>query len=122
LPFPAQLRALFEHSIDGILLTIPDGQILAANPAACALLGRTESELALGIRHHMNNALAAARLELEVGLASTPLASPAAEVVASLQQHLSRMTAIVRRLDRVEELEPVPYLGKTMMSDVSADT
>jgi PAS domain S-box-containing protein len=38
-------RALFEHSIDSILLTTPDGRILAANPAACRLFGRTEEEL-----------------------------------------------------------------------------
>ncbi len=38
-------RSLFENSIDGILLTVPDGQILAANPEACRILGRTEDEL-----------------------------------------------------------------------------
>ena len=78
-------------------------------------------QLALGIRHHMNNALAAARLELEVGMVSTALPSSVSEGLTALQQHLSRMTAIVRRLDRVEELEAVPYLGQTMMLDVSAD-
>jgi PAS domain S-box-containing protein len=38
-------RMLFEHSLDGVLQTTPDGRILAANPAACRLLGRTEQEL-----------------------------------------------------------------------------
>ncbi len=38
-------RSLFENSIDGILLTAPDGQILAANPEACLMLGRSEDEL-----------------------------------------------------------------------------
>jgi PAS domain S-box-containing protein len=38
------LRAVVEHSPDGILLTAPDGRILDANPTACALLGRTEEE------------------------------------------------------------------------------
>lgn len=42
-------QAFFEHAMDGILFTIPDGRILAANPAACELLGRSESEIcALG--------------------------------------------------------------------------
>jgi PAS domain S-box-containing protein len=42
-------RLLFEHSLDGILLTTPDGGILAANPAMCRMLGYTERELcALG--------------------------------------------------------------------------
>jgi len=38
-------RSLFTTSLDGILLTTPQGEILAANPAACRLLGRTENEL-----------------------------------------------------------------------------
>ena len=41
----ARYRALFENSIDGVLLTGPDGSIFAANPAACHLLGRTEEEI-----------------------------------------------------------------------------
>jgi PAS domain S-box-containing protein len=40
-----QYRALFEYSVDAILLTAPDGRILAANPAACRMLGRTEVEI-----------------------------------------------------------------------------
>lgn len=40
-----QLRFLIENSMDAILLTIPDGRILAANPAACAMFGRTEEEI-----------------------------------------------------------------------------
>ncbi len=40
-------HSLFESSIDAILLTSPSGEILAANPAACRILGRTEEELKL---------------------------------------------------------------------------
>lgn len=38
-------RSLFEHSIDGILLTAPDGQIFEANPAMCRMLGRSEEDI-----------------------------------------------------------------------------
>ncbi len=41
----AKYRAFFENSMDGILLTIPDGRILAANPAACQILRMTEEEI-----------------------------------------------------------------------------
>lgn len=45
----AQYRLLFENSMDGILLTLPDGTILQANPSACRILGRTrEAVLAAG--------------------------------------------------------------------------
>jgi PAS domain S-box-containing protein len=38
-------RSLYHNSLDGILLTAPDGRIFAANPAACAILGRSEDEI-----------------------------------------------------------------------------
>ena len=38
-------RRLFEHSMDAILLTDPDGGIMAANPEACRMFGATEEEL-----------------------------------------------------------------------------
>lgn len=42
-------RLLFENSLDGIMLTIPDGRILKANPALCRMLGYEEAEIiALG--------------------------------------------------------------------------
>jgi PAS domain S-box-containing protein len=40
-----QYRAFFDSSIDGIFLTNPDGQIYAANPAACRMFRRTEAEI-----------------------------------------------------------------------------
>ena len=38
-------RSLFDHCLQGILLTAPAGEILAANPAACRMLERTEEEI-----------------------------------------------------------------------------
>lgn len=43
-------RSLFEQSLDGILLTAPDGRIFRANPAACEMLGRSELEICEGGR------------------------------------------------------------------------
>jgi PAS domain S-box-containing protein len=36
---------LFDNSLDGIMLTAPDGTILDANPSACRILGRTLEEI-----------------------------------------------------------------------------
>lgn len=36
---------LFKYSLDGIMLTNPNGEILQANPAACEILGMTEEEI-----------------------------------------------------------------------------
>lgn len=38
-------QALFEHSLDGILVTTPGGDVLLANPAACAILRRSAEEI-----------------------------------------------------------------------------
>ncbi|MFT3957138.1 MAG: CHASE domain-containing protein [Piscinibacter sp.] len=42
-------RMLFENSMDAVLRSRPDGSVLVANPAACALFGASEAQLqALG--------------------------------------------------------------------------
>ena len=38
-------RAFFENSMDGILLTSPDGKTISANQAACKMFGYSENEL-----------------------------------------------------------------------------
>lgn len=43
---PDAYRALFDYCADGVLFTCPDsGRVLAANPAACRLLGHSEDAL-----------------------------------------------------------------------------
>lgn len=42
-------RLIFQNSLDAFFLTVPDGSVLSANPAACRMFGRTEDEIiALG--------------------------------------------------------------------------
>jgi len=43
----ARYQLLFENSLDGLMLTAPDGSILDANPAACRIMGRTREEILL---------------------------------------------------------------------------
>jgi PAS domain S-box-containing protein len=40
-----RFRLLFENSMDGILLTSPDGKVFDANPSACSILGRTRAQI-----------------------------------------------------------------------------
>jgi PAS domain S-box-containing protein len=40
-----RFRALYENSFDAVLLTIPNGNVLSANPSACRLFGMTEKEI-----------------------------------------------------------------------------
>jgi two-component system cell cycle sensor histidine kinase/response regulator CckA len=48
-----RFRFLFENSVDAVFLTAAEGQILAANPAACAMFGMTEEELAAAGRDRL---------------------------------------------------------------------
>ncbi len=43
--FEERYLAVFENSLDGIILVRLDGTILSANPAACRMFGRSEEEL-----------------------------------------------------------------------------
>lgn len=43
-------RMLYDSSLDAILLTVPNGSILSANPAACRMFGQTEEEIKQGGR------------------------------------------------------------------------
>lgn len=45
-----RFRLLFENSLDGILLTAPDGRIFDANPSACFILGRTREQIIASLR------------------------------------------------------------------------
>lgn len=38
-------EAIFRHSMDGVLFTVPDGRVLAANPAACDILRMSETAI-----------------------------------------------------------------------------
>ena len=38
-------HSLFENSMDAVFLTVPNGKVIAANRAACAMFGMTEEEL-----------------------------------------------------------------------------
>jgi PAS domain S-box-containing protein len=63
-------RMMVASSLDGLLLTKPDGRIIAANPAACRMLGRSEAEIVAGGR---NGVVDATDPRLAAGLAERSL-------------------------------------------------
>jgi len=46
----ALYELLFQNSLDGLMLTAPDGKIFEVNPSACRILGRTREEILLAGR------------------------------------------------------------------------
>jgi len=63
----ARFRSLFENALDAMFLTLPEGRVAAANPAACAMFGMSEVELCRvgrnGITNHADPRHAAAIAE-----------------------------------------------------------
>ena len=63
----AKYRTLYENNMDGVLLTTPEGEILAANPEAQKILGYSEDELRKigreGVLDHGDSRLALALAE-----------------------------------------------------------
>lgn len=76
-------------------------------------------ELAVGVRHEMNNILAALRLEVELHLDGPDIAAGQRASAATMLALTDRLAAALTRLDRVEELQSVPYLGDLRMLDIS---
>ena len=125
----ARYRATFEISLQAILLTTPEGQILSANPAACRLLGYSETELvtltqsglstvdAGRLTQHVHHCLFASRchgdavlvrrdgmtIEVESSMALFTERSGALRISIELQD-VSHARQIERRLQRLTKL------------------
>jgi PAS domain S-box-containing protein len=76
-------------------------------------------QLALGVRHEVNNALAALRGELELLFTMPTLQRDELEGLGSAISQTDRIAAALRRISHVEGLQSVPYAGTMRMLDVS---
>jgi signal transduction histidine kinase len=78
-------------------------------------------QLALGLRHEINNALASVMLNAELFAEEDGLdAEQRARVVAIVEQS-DRMRRVLRRLEKAERFDVVvPYLNEGYMVDLSA--
>lgn len=81
---------------------------------------RALQELAVGIRHEVNNTLAALLANAQVLMESPGLDQAGLEAACAVQSEVLRLAEVTERLQRVEELPRVPYLGSVIMVDVSA--
>lgn len=77
-------------------------------------------QLALGLRHELNNALAGLILETELLSAGAgPGHGRYRESVRSIQGQVWRIHEVLRRLDDVDALRTKPYLDRGLMIDLS---
>lgn len=80
---------------------------------------RALQELPVGIRHEVNNALAALLENAQVLAETNGLDAVGQEAARAIQTEVLRLAEVTERLQRVEELPRVPYLGSVVMIDVS---
>ena len=76
-------------------------------------------QLALGLRHELNNALAGLILETELLSGAGTGYERYRESVASIQSQVWRIHEVLRRLDDVDVLPTKPYLDRGLMIDLS---
>ncbi len=74
----------------------------------------------MGIRHEVNNALAALLANAQVLAETNGLDAVGRESARAIQSEVLRLAEVTERLQRVEELPRVLYLGSVVMIDVSA--
>jgi signal transduction histidine kinase len=90
---------------------------------AVARARRTEAmeQLALGLRHELNNALASVLLNAELAIEQRDMDDAMRERVQAIIEQAERMRGVLRRLQQRERLDViVPYLGEGFMVDLSA--
>lgn len=84
---------------------------------------RTEAlqQLALGLRHELNNALASLLLNAELLAEDAGKDESQRERVDSIVEQAERMRSVLRRLEKADQLDNVvPYLNDGLMVDLSS--
>ena len=84
---------------------------------------RTEAmqQLALGLRHELNNALASVMLNAELMSEERSLTDDQRERMKAIVEQSERMRDVLRRLEKSEQFDVVvPYLNEGYMVDLSA--
>ncbi len=79
-------------------------------------------QLAVGIRHEMNNAVSSLLLELELFASDEEIPIEFRVHAPSMLALCARLTNALQRLNHVEQLPVVQYLGGTLMRDISGAT
>jgi hypothetical protein len=124
---PAVVRGAQRWSLRAMLVLI----VMLAAISLVALLSeravararRTEAmqQLALGLRHELNNALASVLLNAEMMIEEPDLGESTRERILAITEQAERMRDVLRRLEKRERLDViVPYLDEGFMVDLSA--
>ena len=125
---PTAVRRAQRWSLSALLLLT----VLLASVSLVALRGersgararRAEAmqQLALGLRHELNNALASVMLNAELLKEEKTTDESLRERYEAIAEQADRMRTVLRRLEKVDQLDVVvPYLNEGFMVDLSAE-
>lgn len=94
--------------------------LLSEREVARARRSEAMQQLALGLRHELNNALASVMLNAELVIEDKGIDETPRELVLAIIEQAERMRGVLRRLQERERLDViVPYLGEGYMVDLS---
>ncbi|MFN2269705.1 MAG: response regulator [Anaerolineae bacterium] len=83
--------------------------------AAAAALKQTVTAMA----HHINNRLTAFSLELDgLEIGGTVDQQAVGTIIASARRSIQEVSAVIKALDRLEEIHTIPYVGEAEMIDI----
>ncbi len=130
---PQLIPAIVQRTQRWMLVVVVALTLLLATAALWALRSermsartrRTEAmqQLALGLRHELNNALASVMLNAELLEESKQVDADDRERISAILEQSARMSGVLRRLEKQERFEVmVPYLDAGMMVDLSTPT
>jgi predicted signal transduction protein with EAL and GGDEF domain len=95
---------MYDHSPDGVLFTSPDGPVLAANPAACQILGRTEAEICALGRQRLTDGSDDRWNQMLAERARSGSASGTARMIRDVTERLALERELVEMSARLREL------------------
>jgi hypothetical protein len=113
------MRALLVLTVMLALISLV--ALLSERAVARARRAEAMQQLALGLRHELNNALASVLLDAEMIVEEPGIDDAIRERIRAISEQAERMRTVLRRLEHRERLDViVPYLGEGFMVDLSA--
>jgi GAF domain-containing protein len=118
---PMELRTLEEIAASAALAVSMQDSGTGSGDRLRAERNVALQQLALGLRHELNNTLSGLLLESQLITKISEQPEPIRASLESMERQIWRIHGVLARLDRVETLGTKPYLDRGLMIDLSEE-